>query len=190
MPCRRPCRSPQRCGGRRLRARTPISGRPPPRLRQPSRSRHADRSGTARPLHGIPSGRGLDPLRRHLLAEEFILGSNTRITRMGGLPLIGITSRSGRLCRPSPSRWRILLRRRAHRPGAAESAAERVRGRFLDWARTVLEGAVLGGDRTRLPAPSTSTEQRDCLASSGPAKSEPPPLEAQRTPANRKYGTC
>src|ERR1035437_7079915 len=58
----------------------------------------------------------------------------------------------------APSRMRILLRRRAHRPGAAESAAERVRGRFLDWARTVLEGAVLGGDRTRLSAPSTSTE--------------------------------
>jgi len=110
MRCWRPYRSPQCCGGRRLRARTPISGRPPPRLRQPSRSRHADRSGTARPLLGIPSGRGLDPLRGHLLAEEFILGSNTRITRMGGLPLIGITSRSGRFCRPSPSRWRIRLR--------------------------------------------------------------------------------
>ena len=49
---------------------------------------------------------------------------------------------------------------------------------------------AIGGDMTRPPAPSTSNEQRDCLASSGPAKSEPPPLEAQRTPANRKDGMC
>ena len=98
MPCRRPCRSPQRCGGRRLRARTPISGRPPPRLRQPSRSRHGDRSGTARPLHGIPSGRDLDPFAWTPRRERVsIMGSITRITWMSGRPLIGM---SGSLRRP------------------------------------------------------------------------------------------